>query len=78
MDLLDIQVPTHVAITVGDPVVAHLVPLGGTALGTPLEGTSAGNLPQQVVEQVQAVFEAGRHLDRFHQRQCGGLVGHHR
>ncbi|MNJ53672.1 hypothetical protein D3C77_490750 [compost metagenome] len=26
VDLLDVQVPAHVAIAVGNPVVAHLVP----------------------------------------------------
>lgn len=43
-DLLDIQLPTHIAVAVGDPVVAQQVPLGGTAQGVQLEGAVTGNL----------------------------------
>ncbi len=78
VDLLDVQVPAHVAIAVGDPVVAHLVPFRRTAQGIPLEGAPARDVPLQVVEQVQALFKTWRYLDRLHFRQGGGLPGHHR
>src|SRR5690606_3851609 len=63
VDLLDVQVPAHVAIAVGDPIVADLVPLGSATQAVPLEGAPARDVAEQVVEQVQALLEAWRDLD---------------